>query len=108
MRRWLSIAALAGLLAGCAATAEEPSRDIFGVATARPTATAGTTTPEAMVDSVLTWKAEQLCTLGYDRVRQDVVPAEEGRQLVDWELRCQPYQLTLPIVGPVPSVTSLF
>lgn len=53
----------------------------FGVS-----ATQGPTAP-----SVLAWKANQICTGGYQVVHQETVRAEDGKQIVDMHLRCNPY-----------------
>jgi hypothetical protein len=104
MRRWLLLAALGGLVAACALAPPEPDREVFGVSAARP-ATAGTAPPDARVQSVLDWKASQICTIGWDTVGERVDPAEEGQQMVDRQLRCTPYHLALPFIGPLPLPT---
>lgn len=105
MRRWLLVAALAGLLSGCGTVGDvlsqsvspsvpsDPAREVIGVSVARPAA-AGTANPDAQVTQQLEWKAGQICTNGYDRTRQDIEPAEADQQFVDWQLRCRRYHFS--------------
>lgn len=107
MRRWLWVAAFAGLLSGCStveglgdaavqsvapSVSVDPARDVLGVSAARPVA--GTAAPDARLTQQLGWKVSQICTGGYDRVRQDIEPAEADQQFIDWQLRCRRYHLS--------------
>lgn len=94
MRRWVYLAACAGLLAACTAGTEDPSRDVFGVSAARPAA-AGTSAPDAQVSQVLAWHIAQICTRGHELLKQDFDEAEASLQLVDQQVRCRPYRFSL-------------
>jgi len=89
MPRWL----IAGLCAACAAACvpvdRDPARDVIGVSVARPAS--GDRAPDDATTSLLAWKTAQICTNGYDLVRQDIEPAEDDQQLIDWQLRCAYY-----------------
>ncbi len=89
MGRFLYLAVLTALLAGCVPIGLDPSRDEFGVSAARPDG--GTTAPGNTETAQLDWKASQICIRGYAKTRQDVEPAEASRQLVDMKLRCGHY-----------------
>jgi hypothetical protein len=95
------LAPLAALAAGCALAPPEPDREVFGVSADRPTSAANAPA-DAAVNGVLEWKASQLCTIGWNAVRDRVDPAEDNLQMVDRELRCTPYRLGLPYVGTWP------
>jgi hypothetical protein len=88
MLRWL-IAGLCAGLAACVPVARDPVRDVIGVSAARPTS--GDQAPDDATTGLLAWKASQLCTNGYDMVRQDIESAEDDQQLVDWQLHCAYY-----------------
>jgi len=107
MGRWLSMAVLAGLIAGCGSFMPvipgNPDRLGIGVSAARPAA-AGTAEPDADVSHTLQWKVSQLCTNGSDRISQNFEPAEQDQQLVDWQLRCSPYHLSFIGLFPLPAV----
>jgi hypothetical protein len=94
MGRWLLGAALAGLLAGCGTftgtVATDPSRTLFGVEVSQPTAP-GDAAAQADASKTLDWKVSQICSTGYTTAQEDVEPAESDRQLVDRQLRCNPY-----------------
>jgi hypothetical protein len=104
MRRWLLLAALSGFVAACALAPPEPDREVFGVSATRP-AGAGPAASDAQAQSVLEWKASQICTIGWDTVGERVDPAEEGQEMPDRELRCTRYRLALPFIGPLPLPT---
>jgi hypothetical protein len=104
MRRWLLLAAMSGIVAACALAPPEPDREVFGVSATRP-ASAGTAPFGAEVQSVLEWKASQLCTIDWETVRERVDPAEDGQEMPDRQLRCTPYRLALPFIGPLPLPT---
>jgi hypothetical protein len=91
MRFWIFLAA-AGLLAGC--TSVPPERLVFGVSRDRPAA-AASEAADAEMRKALDWKANQICTQGYKTVKVDTLTAEEDRQIVDEELRCNRYRLSL-------------
>lgn len=93
MRRWLPILALALLAGGCG-TPREPDRLVFGVSGDRA-ADASNAEADAEMRRFLDWKLGQICTLGYDTVKVDTLPAEENKQLVDEEARCKDYHLSL-------------
>ena len=98
MLRWLGVPALVALLAGCGSfdgtLPGDPAREVFGISTPQPGAETNTTvTPEAA--KVMAWKVRQICTTPAQRQREDVEGAEPPRQLVDWQLRCSPYRLSI-------------
>ncbi len=88
MRVWPSVV-LATLLAACT-TSAPPERLVFGVSADRP-AEASTPTADAEMRRFLDWKVNQICTLGYETVKVETLPAEENRQIVDEDVRCNPY-----------------
>jgi hypothetical protein len=90
MRRWLSIAALALLVGACTAT--EPDRLVIGVAGDRP-AGAATAEADGEMRRFLDWKLGQICTLGYDTVKVDTLPAEGDKQIVNEDARCKGYNV---------------
>jgi len=98
MVRWLGAIALAALLAGCGSfdgsLPGDPAREIFGISTPQSGAENNTAvSPEAA--KALAWKTRQVCT-GPDQLqREDVEPAEPPRQLVDRQIRCSPYRLSI-------------
>ena len=47
--------------------------------------------PGPTAPDILAWKANQICTGGYQVVQQETVRAEGGKQIVDMHLRCNPY-----------------
>lgn len=98
MGRWLVIAAVAGLLGACGTfdgtLPGDPPREVFGVSASQPQAADATTAqPKAVATDQ--WQTGQICTRGYDRLRQDVEAAGDNMQLVDWQLRCRPYALSI-------------
>jgi hypothetical protein len=97
MGRWLTVAALAALLAGCGTfdgtLPGDPAREVFGVATTQ----AGTSeyaSPTTASLATLQWKTNQICTAGDSLVRQAVDPGQNGMQFADWRLRCRPYSFS--------------
>jgi hypothetical protein len=92
MRRWLPIAALALSVGAC--TAAEPDRLLFGVAGDRPAGAATAETDNEM-RRFLDWKLSQICTLGYDTVKVDTLPAEENQQIVSENVRCKGYDVNI-------------
>ncbi len=90
MLRWLMMAALAGLTSGCLGVDRDQARETIGVSLARP-ADAGNAPPDATQQELLDMKARQVCTNGYVRLKEDIEPAEDNLQIVDWQLRCRPY-----------------
>lgn len=86
------------LLALVAACAPEPetARYQFGVSGDR-LATATTPADETAMRHYLDVKARQICTDGYRVVKVDTIAAENGRQIVDLDLRCNPYR---PAIAP--------
>jgi hypothetical protein len=93
MRSWLSLAVLALVASGCG-TPPDPERTVFGVSGDREGGEASAEA-DAEMRRFLDWKLNQICTLGYETVKVDTLPAEDGRQLVDEEARCGEYHLTL-------------
>jgi hypothetical protein len=97
MRRWLIPILIPALLAACGSFSPsftgDPDRLVHGVSVARPAA--GDAEPDDAVTQALNWKVSQICTHGADRLKQDIEPAEDGQQLIDWQLRCKPYHLSL-------------
>jgi hypothetical protein len=78
------------LLAACA-SGPESARYEFGVSGDR-LATATTPADEAAMRQYLDRRARQVCTQGYRVVKVDTLPAENGRQIVDLDLQCNPYR----------------
>jgi hypothetical protein len=91
MRSWL-LFAVAGLTAGC--TVAPPDRLVLGVSGDRP-AGASNEAADAGMRKFLDWKANEICTRGYETVSVDTLAAEQDQQIVDEELRCRPYHLSL-------------
>ena len=89
MGRFLYLAVLMVLLAGCVPIATDPARDTFGLSTGRKDA--GSAAPADAEAAKLAWKASQICIHGNDQIRQDLEPAEAGRQIIDIQLRCGHY-----------------
>jgi hypothetical protein len=109
MRKAILAAGLAGLVSACGTFAgsvqSDPGREVLGVAAHQASLGEGGGA-DAAVARKLDWKASQLCTTGYEAVRQDVESAERDQQLVDWHLRCRPYGLSVlgvPLAGIVPA-----
>jgi len=92
MLRRLMMVALAGLTAGCLGVSRDAARETIGVSLARPTDASNAPADEKQ-QALLDWKARQVCTNGYDRLKEDIEPAEDNLQIVDWQLRCRPYSL---------------
>jgi hypothetical protein len=92
MHRWLLVAALAVSAGGC--TTHPPDRLTFGVSGDR---VAGATTPadDAEMRRFLDARINEICTLGYDTVKVDTLAAENNKQIVDEEVRCHDYHVTL-------------
>lgn len=94
MRYRLSIALLAGLLAGCSNFPTEPDRMVFGVSGDRA---GGEASPEAdaAMRSYLDARINQICTQGFEPTKVDTMAAEDNKQLVDLEARCNEYRFSL-------------
>lgn len=90
MRFWAAILLMAGLSA--CGTVGDDSRYRFGVSADRPAATGST-------EALLAWKANQICTTGYTVLRQDTVKTEEGGQIADNHLQCNPYRPSLDVLN---------
>ncbi len=88
MRAWPSVA-VAALLAACT-TSAPPERLVFGVSGDR-VAGASSAEADAEMRRFLDWKVNQICTLGYETVKVDTLPAEEDKQIVNEDLRCDQY-----------------
>jgi hypothetical protein len=106
MGRWLLMAVLAALISGCGSLMPvipgDPDRLVIGVSAARPAA--DNQEPSAEVAHALDWKVSQICTDGYARLNQTFEPAEQDQQLVDWQLRCNPYHLSVFGLFPAPAI----
>ena len=89
MRFWVPILILA-MLAGCGAD-RQSARYRFGVSGDRLASATIPANNEAM-RRFLDAKARQICTLGYSVVKVDTMAAENGRQIVDLDVRCNPYR----------------
>jgi hypothetical protein len=85
MGRSLYTVVLLGILSGCVPINIDPSRDQFGVSTARPEG--GAATPADPQLAELGRKARAICTTGYDAAAPTVQPSAEGQELVDQKLR---------------------
>ena len=81
-------------LSACSASPNAP-RYQFGVSADRPTA--ATPADNQETQALLDWKAKQLCTLGYQIVKQDTIGADQGRQIVDNHIQCNAYR---PSIDP--------
>lgn len=96
MSRWLVLAALAALVSACGTfdgrLPGDPPREVLGVSAAAAPSGAAT-----MAQAVATNErsANQICTRGYERLRQDTVAASAGAKLVDWHVRCRPYVFSM-------------
>jgi hypothetical protein len=77
---------LPGALAACVPINIDPTRDTFGVSTARPDA--GTAAPAAAQLAALNTKGHAICTTGTRTQPPTVQPAQDNQQLVDQKLRC--------------------
>jgi hypothetical protein len=89
MGRSLYLIVLLGFLSGCVPINIDPSRDPFGVSTARPDA--GTAAPSDAQLAELGRKAHAVCTTGTQTQPPTVQPAQDSQQLVDQKLRCGHY-----------------
>ena len=98
MRNAILAAALAGLVAGCGSfdgtVRGNAARDSLGVAMHQPSEGEGVAVDPATARA-LDWKASQLCTLGYKQVSLDAPPAEGDKQIVDQQVRCNDYRLSI-------------
>jgi hypothetical protein len=109
MTRWLLPVSLTVALAACGSfdgrVAGDPSREVIGVVTHQPSSgDARTASPDAAARN--DWRVSQICTNGYNMLRQDVEPGEADTQFIDWQLRCRPYGLNafgVSFAGLVPS-----
>lgn len=89
MGRSLYLIVLLGFLSGCVPINIDPSRDPFGVSTARPDA--GPAAPSDAQLAELGRKAHAVCTTGTQSQPASVQPAQDGQQFVDEKLRCGHY-----------------
>ncbi len=87
MRIWVAILILAGLSA--CGTIGDDTRYRFGVSADRPPS------GNMPTDATLAWKANQICTQGYQVLHQDTMNAEGGLHIIDNHLQCRPYSLSL-------------
>jgi hypothetical protein len=87
--RFSLLLAVAAMLAAC--TTAPPERLVFGVSGERAAGSASEAA-DAEMRRFLDWKANQICTQGYETVKVDTLAAEEDQQIVDEELRCRPYR----------------
>jgi hypothetical protein len=103
MGRWIGLAAMLALLGGCGTftgkVATDPARDVLGVSADQPRAGADEAAPQPVLDMTaraLDYKESQICTRGFDPVRQDVEPGSNDRVFADWQFRCKNYHFSLP------------
>ncbi len=89
MGRSIYLVVLLGLLSGCVAIQIDPTRDPFGVSTARPDA--GPAAPSDAQLNALNTKAHAICTTGAQTQPATVQPAQDGQQIADQKLRCGHY-----------------
>ena len=89
MGRSLYLIVLLGILAGCVPIHSDPSRDKFGVSTARPDAGAAPSGDPQL--AALDTKSKAVCTTGFRADAPTVQPAQASQQLVDRKLRCGHY-----------------
>ena len=90
MRFWVLLLLLGGV-AGCTNIGDD-ARYKFGVSADNGAALPGG-------QGVLAWKAGQLCTGGQRVVRHDVVKTEEGGEIADDQLQCDPYRPSIDLAG---------
>ena len=102
MRRWILVAVLSCLVAACSSAGDQ-TRYQFGVSGDRPATEASADSDQAM-KKFLDAKANQICTHGYEVVKVETLGAQDGKQLVDLDLRCNAYR---PSVLPL-TFSSLF
>ncbi len=95
MRRLPLLLLLALGLAACAPSDRDPARYQFGVSGDRPAAGNAAADPE--LRAYLDWKVRQICTLGYRTIKTDTLAAEDGKQIVDLDARCNEYTPSLDI-----------
>jgi hypothetical protein len=99
MGRLLLVAGLAATLSACGTfdgtVTGDLNREVLGVSSPQPGGS-DTAVASDSAKAANDWKTSQICTLGYNRLSEDVEPAELDRQLVDWQLRCKPYDFSLP------------
>lgn len=89
MGRSLYLIVLLGFLSGCVPINTDPSRDRFGVSTARPDVGAAPVAQPQL--AALSTKAHAVCTTGIQTADPTVLPAQDNQQLVDQKLRCGHY-----------------
>ncbi|HEY5208679.1 MAG TPA: hypothetical protein VIJ42_04450 [Stellaceae bacterium] len=94
MRFWVSLLLLAGLTA-CAGADRDNSRYQFGISAERPVAAAPVEGQAS--HALLDWKARQLCTIGYRIIRQDVMTADRGNEIVDNHIACTGYHPSIDL-----------
>lgn len=83
--RFLVVVLLAAGLSACGNIGDD-TRYQFGVSADR------SATGNVPTDNLLAWKANQICTRGYQVVQQDTMKAEGGGDIVDNHLQCNPYR----------------
>jgi len=96
MRRWVLVAVFSCLASACS-TADDSARYQFGVSGDRP-ATAANAEGDQAMKTFLDAKANQICTHGYEVGKIETLGAEDEKQIVDLDLRCNAYR---PSVFPV-------
>jgi hypothetical protein len=98
MGRLIWIAMVGALVASCGsfdgAVPGDPAREVLGVSAHQPGSSAAPTV-DGDTARKLDWKVSQLCTGGYVGRAQALEPAENDQLLVDWKLRCRPYELSI-------------
>jgi hypothetical protein len=99
-----ALLALSLALSACAGLAEQAAYSVSGGASPQPefgvSALVGGAMPanyaafNRVDPQVADFHARQICTLGYERLAEDVIAWDPG-QLAQWRVRCEPYVLTL-------------
>jgi hypothetical protein len=92
MRRAFLTAIIVALSA--CTTPREPDRVVFGVAGDRAASDTTPASDDAM-RQFLDAKVNRVCTLGYETVKVETLPAEDNHALVDEQVRCSDYSLRL-------------
>ena len=94
MARWIVMGAAASLVAACGSFSGmgpvDPPREVLGVSAPQ---TGPADAPGEQAVGMVQWKISQICTRGYLDPREEIEPAADERQLVDWQFRCAPYRL---------------
>jgi hypothetical protein len=100
MGRGIASAAALLMLAGCGSfigrVPPDNNRLVLGVTADEPRGESDAAPPVLpAAAATLAYKESQICTRGFEPLRQDVEPAQQGRAMVDWQFRCKPYDFSL-------------